>query len=129
MPATSLRFFKSRAESIARERVGELPHKTRGIYVLLKRIKPKGYEVVYVGMSATGVGGRLRVHDRSKRKGPHWTNFSVFEVWDNISEPEIRELEGFIRHIFRKHEAALPLNRARRFSQFSRLPRLVPKKA
>ncbi|GAF97179.1 unnamed protein product, partial [marine sediment metagenome] len=31
-----------------------------------------------------------------------WTHFSIFEVWENITENEIKELEGLFRQIYRK---------------------------
>jgi len=116
MPVSRLRFFKRCAEFIPRDKVRYVPRNTRGIYVLLNEIKPKkNYAVVYVGMAGgkrSGSGGRLNAHNRSKRK--EWTHFSVFEAWDNISQSEIQELEGLVRHMFRKDKAALPLNKARK---------------
>ena len=37
-------------------------------------------------------------------------HFSLFEVWDNITEAEVAELEGLFRHIYRKDVRANPLN-------------------
>jgi hypothetical protein len=55
------------------------------------------HDVVYVGMSASGIKGRNQRHKRSKMT--RWTHFPVFEVWDNISPDEIKELEGLFRHM------------------------------
>lgn len=57
-----------------------------------------------------GIRRRLDSHRRSKRKGPLWTHFSVFEVWDNIRDEEIAELEGLFRHIYRRDSNANRLN-------------------
>jgi hypothetical protein len=48
-------------------------HPVRGIYVLLNHFQRKVYEVVYVGMSETGVKDRLVDH-QAKSKG-RWTLF------------------------------------------------------
>ena len=41
---------------------------------------------------AKEVSARLRQHRRTKYG--HCTHFSVFEVWENIRDDEVRELEG-----------------------------------
>ncbi len=70
------------------------------------------YDVRYIGMSRgyLGIKRRLRSHIKSKRKGKEWTHFSVFEVWDNVTDQEIVELEGFARHIYRRDTIASGLN-------------------
>jgi hypothetical protein len=60
-------------------------------------------------------------HARSKRKGKLWTHFSIFEVWDNIRDEEVTELEGLFRHIYRKDPAANALNIQRGFKKASRV--------
>lgn len=40
----------------------------------------------------------LRMHDRRKKD---WTHFSFFEVHDNVTSDEIRELEALLLGIFR----------------------------
>jgi hypothetical protein len=109
MPQSKLRFIKRSAEFLHREQISRLKNQLRGIYVLYKEATPEQgkdkFDVRYVGMSAGkrfGMKGRLRGHKRSKRKGNEWTHFSVFEVWDNVTDQEIAELEGLARHIFRK---------------------------
>jgi hypothetical protein len=75
------------------------------------------YDVVYVGMAGgeikSGIGGRLRSHIRKKKK--QWTHFSAFEVWDNIREEEVRELEGVLRHLYRKDTRANSLAIQKKF--------------
>ena len=57
---------------------------------------------------------RLRAHANSKRKRKLWTHFSAFEVWPNITQAEITELEGLFREIYRKDKRANALNRQKR---------------
>jgi len=64
-------------------------------------------------MATRGVRGRLESH--VKRKGDLWTHFSAFEVWDNIRDEEIVELEGLFRHLYRKDSRANALNVQRNF--------------
>jgi len=45
----------------------------------------------------------------------------VFEVWDNIRDDEIVELEGLFRHIYRDDSRANTLNVQRRFRPLDRL--------
>jgi hypothetical protein len=53
----------------------------------------------YIGIAGKGgIRGRLESHARHKR---NWTHFSYFEVHDNISAEEIRELEALLLQIFR----------------------------
>jgi hypothetical protein len=96
----------------------------RGVYVLYKeRQKKKIYDVVYIGMAGgekkAGIGGRLRSH--KKNRPNEWTHFSVFEVWDNIREEEVRELEGILRHIFRKDSHANKLGIQKSFRKLSKI--------
>ena len=126
MSVSRLRFFKRCAEFLPRKEVTHIPRNTRGVYVLLKNeIKAKkNYQVMYVGMAGgnrTGIHGRLNSPKKSGTKQKKWTHFSIFEVWDNITEPEIRELEGLLRHIFRKDREALPLNVSKRFMRLSKV--------
>ncbi|MGA3168414.1 MAG: GIY-YIG nuclease family protein [Terriglobia bacterium] len=110
MPIAPLHFIKQCIEWRDFEKEArKVPSKTRGIYVLFKRKgKSKEYRVQYIGMAGgpkTGVQGRLREHLKTKKA----THFSVFEVHDNIPEEEVRELEGILRHIFRKDSRVNPL--------------------
>lgn len=138
MPQSLLRLITRCAEYIPLDRVRELPPGLRGIYVLYKRrrnrrTKTCHYNVVYVGMANRGgIRARLRSHRRSKRG--FWTHFSVFQVWDNIRDEEVFELEGLFRYIYRDDSKANRLNAARGFKPLRKLrdddiadwPRLPP---
>jgi hypothetical protein len=72
-------------------------------------------------MAAAGNRGglyfRLMSHKRSKRKKKYWTHFSVYEVWENIRDDEIVELEGLFRHIYRKDSTSSALNIQREYKK------------
>lgn len=125
MPVSELRLIKRCAEFCPRQEIRLVPRRTRGIYALLRHKPGKDkYDVVYVGMAGgvkAGIGGRLRGHARSKRKGKLWTHFSFFEVWDNIRQDEVEELEGLFRHIYRKDTRANLLNRQRSFKKLKKV--------
>ena len=130
MPVSELRLIKHSAEHLKRTQIKDVPKKTRGIYVLYKaRPKIDAYDVVYIGMAGgekkAGIKGRLLSHDKHK-KG--WTHFSVFEVWDNIREEEVRELEGMLRHIYRKDKQANNLAKQKSFNKLTRVRRASKKK-
>ena len=92
-----------------------IPAVTRGIYVLYQQEKrnngKKAFKVVYIGVGGvsknakSGVGGRIRHHDKTKRG---WTHYSFFEVHDNIPREEILELEGLFLRVFR-HDRRIEL--------------------
>jgi hypothetical protein len=101
--------------------MNKLPPGLRGLYVLY-RYRPRigRYDVVYVGMASQGsIRGRLKSHRR--KKGALWTHFSLFEVWDNIRDEEVTELEGLFRHIYRKDTRANRLNLQRSFKKLKRI--------
>jgi hypothetical protein len=81
-----------------------IPRNTRGLYVLYRKRGADRYETFYIGVAglgATGGGGiraRLKSHDSRK---PEWTHFSMFEVHDNVTRDEIRDLESLLLGIFR----------------------------
>jgi len=113
MEQSPLRLVKRYAEYLGLNEIDDLPLGLRGIYVLYKyRPRAGRYDVVYVGMAAAGrrggIRGRLRGH-RRKKKGL-WTHCSVYEVWDNVRDDEVTELEGLFRHIYRRDSAANRLN-------------------
>lgn len=117
MAESELRLVRRIAEFVGKEDLKFLPRSLRGIYVLYRRRVNRGrekYDVLYVGMAAAGrrggLRGRLMSHARSNRKGKLWTHFSAFQVWDNIRDEEVAELEGLFRHIYRKDSAANALN-------------------
>jgi len=98
--------------------VSHLPNKIRGIYVLYKSNKPKSEkakpaEVVYVGLARTSILHRLISH-KGQKQGK-WTHASAFEVWPNIGDEEIKELEGLFRHIYRRDTKANKLNDVRTY--------------
>jgi len=113
-------------KSAEKKDIKNIPPWTRGIYVLFKyRPRQDKYDVVYIGMAAgiktASIRGRLRVHKR--RKDRLWTHFSAFEVWDNIREEEVKELEGLFRHLYRKDTKANSLNQQRAFKKLSKVRR------
>lgn len=122
MPETELKLFKRFVEFQPRSEISRVPRGTRGIYVLLRwRRRLRRYDVVYVGMARQGVAGRLRAHARSAAKRDLWTHFSVFEVLDNVRGEEIEELEGLLRHIYRRDSRANRLNVQRGYKKLQRV--------
>lgn len=118
MPQSPLRLIKHCAEFLAPDRIREIPYGVRGIYVLYRfRSRSEAYDVVYVGLAGlgnrSGIRGRLQKHRRTK--SGLWTHFSAYEVWDNVSGEEVRELEGLFRHIYRKDSKANALNLQKSF--------------
>lgn len=112
MPWSVCRFIKRMAEFQPRREIHHIPSNTRGIYALLKESGGDQFDVVYVGLSAgehAGMTSRLKSHCR--KKGVKWSHFTIFEVHDNITREEIRELEGLFRHIYRKDARANRLNK------------------
>jgi hypothetical protein len=131
MAVSELRLIKHCVEFRDKSYIKKIPLRTRGVYVLYKKRsnkkKPKGeaFDVVYIGMAGgekkAGIGGRLRAHAKNTIKSRQWTHFSAFEVWDNIREEEVRELEGILRHIFRKDSHANKLGIQKSFKKLTRV--------
>lgn len=122
MPWAECRFIKRVAEFVPKQNIKFIPANTRGIYALMKEETESSFSVVYIGLSAgerAGAQSRMKAHRR--HKGVQWTHFSIFEVHDNISNDEIKELEGLFRHIYRKDETANKLNKLRRYKKFKRI--------
>lgn len=120
MAQSALRLINRFAEFIPVDRIDEMPKALRGIYVLYNyRPKIKMYDVVYVGMTAAGKRGgiRGRLNKHRKKKIGLWTHCSIFEVWDNISKEEVKELEGLFRHIYRRDSRANKLNKQKGFGK------------
>lgn len=122
MPQAPLRLIKACHEKITQAETSRLRRGLRGIYVLFEHTFSRGrtggyFNVVYVGLAGlkanAGIHRRLRTH--RKRKGKYWTHCSVFEVHDNVTADEIRELEGLFRHIYRADAQASRLNKQRGF--------------
>src|SRR5450432_1083672 len=74
-----------------------VPKNTRGIYALYHNSSRDQYKAVYIGVAGLGrtggggVRGRLKSHVSRIKK---WTHYSVFEVHDNVTREEIREVES-----------------------------------
>jgi hypothetical protein len=105
-----------------------LPTGLRGIYVLYRfRRKTGAFNVVYVGMARSGgrggIRGRLKSHRR--HKGDLWTHCSVFEVWDNIRDEEVIELEGLFRQIYARDQKANALNKQRSFGLLKQVQEVI----
>lgn len=118
MPESELRLVKRSAQWLKKEERSLVPKGIRGIYALHKfRPRVKKYDVVYIGMTTTGIGLRARLdrHARSTRKD--WTHFSMFVVWENIRNEEIEELEGLFREIYRRDKRANKFNRQGKFKK------------
>lgn len=116
MGISTLRLIKRCAEFQPRANLSAAQLKVRGLYSLLRyRPRLKKYDVVYVGLTTRSVRSRLKAHSKSKRRGRLWTHFSVFEVREGVREKELRELEGLLRHIYRKDSRANRLNLQKRF--------------
>jgi hypothetical protein len=118
MPESPLRLVKRCAEYQAIDQIAFVPAKRRGLYVLYRKRRIKGketYAVVYVGLATTSIRRRLASHRRTK--GNSWTHFSIFEVWENIRDDEIVELEGLFRHFYKKDPRASHLNVQRGFKK------------
>jgi len=105
MPRQSLlRLIKRWKRYEPRKNRTRVSKNTRGVYVLYNHRTTKCHEVVYIGVAGlgkTGGGGiksRLRTHDHRIK---NWTHYSFFEVHDNITSQEIRELEALLLGIFR----------------------------
>ena len=121
-----LRLVKRWRDFLPKAEVESLPRGLRGIYVLYKRNRSGAYNVVYVGMSAAGNRGhvRRRLESHRRSKGRLWTHCSVFEVWENIRDEEIRELEGLFRQIYSKDSRANKLNVQRGFKKLRSVPKI-----
>jgi len=121
MPISHCKFFKRIAEFVPRSQRDVIPDNTRGIYALLKKERGGNFDVVYIGCSAgtvAGIWARMQLHHKTKIR---WTHFSVFEVHDNISREEIRELEALFLQIYRKDRRANGLNRQLRHGRFGKI--------
>ena len=131
---SELKLIKRCIEFCEIDQIREIPGNTRGIYVLFNRKRRFNklsrkwrdkYDVVYIGMARgrrSGAHSRLIAHRKSKEG--RWTHFSIFEVWDNITEAEVAELEGLFRHIYRKDTRANPLNEQRGFKKLKKIGKM-----
>lgn len=118
MPAqTALRLVKKCRLYLKRDSFDdEIPHVTRGIYVLYSK-EGEQFKVTYIGVggarakiATSGVRGRLKKHDKKTGKYvKNWTHYSYFEVHDNVSGAEILELESLLLTIF-EHDKRIRLD-------------------
>jgi hypothetical protein len=110
MPEYKLRLIKRCEKYLPVDKINFLPKGLRGVYVLYKYSeKTYSYNVVYVGVSCSRsdeshIRRKLKVHRRKKEC--LWSHFSIFEVWENIRDDEIRELKGLFREIYMKDSSA-----------------------
>jgi hypothetical protein len=114
----ALRLIQYCLEYCDKNKIREIGGGKRGIYVLYYKdpdSKTKQFEVRYIGMTDSGIRGRLRRHRASKRKNKYWTHFSAYAVWPNITKEEIVELEGLFRHFYRYDRQANILNLQRKY--------------
>ena len=95
--------FSRSLEFCPAEDIDLVPPGTKGIYVLYQSLNADLMELIYIGVGfgeCSGLHGRLKMH---RDLQPNvWTHFSVFQVWDNITKKQIKELAGFFRHVFRR---------------------------
>ena len=118
MPESPLRLIKRCAEYKTTGEINALGFGRRGIYVLYRKRRIQGkdtYTVVYIGLATRSMRGRLYRHRRTKKS--LWTHYSAYEVWDNIRDEEIIELEGLFRHFYKKDPRASGLNVQRGFKR------------
>ncbi len=129
MTYAKCKFIKRIAEFQEQALRTDVPDNTRGIYVLLNELDnaKKQYEVVYIGISGrsnkAGIYARLDDHYKNK-KG--WTHFSLFEVHDNITNVELKELEALILCIYRGDPRVNKLNKQRRGEAFPEITDKIP---
>lgn len=118
MPESTLRLIKRAAEFIPIAAVPKVPRRRRGLYVLYQERTTAGrrlFDVVYVGLARTGIRARLMSHAKTKQQ--QWSHFSAFEVWDNVRDEELVELEGLFRHLYRRDSKANGLNKQKKFQK------------
>ena len=123
MAISELKLIKHTLEYIPKENINLVPNGTRGIYALYQKAADQDiYDLVYIGMARglkLGIRKRLRSHKKSKSE--LWSHFSIFEVWDNIREEEVEELEGLFRHLFKKDSKANSLNKQKEYKKLERV--------
>ena len=107
-----LRIIKTALEYRDIDELKIVPKNLRGIYALYQK-QGKFYNLVYIGMSGKDSKGRIkaRLNKHKKNKIKKWSHFSYYEVWDNISDQEIVELEGLFRQLYRFDSRANTFNK------------------
>lgn len=123
MAISELRLIKRALEYVPKENINLVPYGTRGIYALYqKALNGENYDLVYIGMArGLKMGIRKRLRSHKKNKPNLWSHFSMFEVWDNITEEEVEELEGLFRHLFKKDSKANSLNKQKAYKKLERV--------
>jgi len=122
MPVSELKLIKRCAEYVDKKDFKDLKKGLRGFYALyIKNRKEKSFDLIYIGMATTNIKGRIRKHVRSEKKSKYWTHFSVFEVWNNITDPEIEELEGLFRHLYKRDSRANKLNKQKGYQKMNKV--------
>ena len=109
---SNLRIIKSALEYRHAEELDVVSKNLRGIYALyLKR--GSHYNLVYIGMSGRDSNGRIKYRLKKHLNNPNknWTHFYYYEVWDNITDQEIAELEGLFRQLYRFDSRANTFNK------------------
>ena len=122
MEQSHLRLIKRSAEYLPADDFLLLPKGIRAIYILYKFMRKTGkYNEAYVGMTCAGSRGgvKRRLRGHKKKKAGLWTHFSIYEVWDNVRDDEIVELEGLFRHIYRYDTSANKLNVQRGYKKLN----------
>ncbi|UYM16179.1 GIY-YIG nuclease family protein [Endozoicomonas euniceicola] len=106
-----MRFIKSTLEYRHITELDIVPKQLRGIYALYQK-RGKSYDLVYIGMSGKGANGKIRKRllSHKRKRVSDWTHFSYYEVWDNITDSEIQELEGLFRQLYRFDDRSNALN-------------------
>ena len=130
MKESPLRLIKRKQEYLPKADILSLPRGIRGIYVLYRyRRKTIAFNVVYVGMARSGtksgLRGRLTRHSKSARKKDLWTHCSIYEVWENIRDEEVIELEGIFRQIYALDQKANSLNKQTTFGKLKQVPEII----
>ncbi len=116
-----LRWVRRMAEGIPKAQYRRLGYHVRGFYALLKKVRGKdAYHVVYVGI-AKNLRKRLYEHGKWGAKRDQWTHFCAFQVWPNVIEEEIREIEGILRQIYRRDPHANRFNKQKKMWKLGRV--------
>jgi len=118
--------IKKCAEFIHKKDIGKIPKRLRGVYTLFKKREDRinnivYYNVVYIGLATKCIWSRINSHTKSRRKNKHWTHFSLFEVNNNVRNQEIKDLEGIIRHVYRKDRRANKINIAKGYDALRKI--------
>ncbi|MGI9281421.1 MAG: GIY-YIG nuclease family protein [Endozoicomonas sp.] len=116
-----MRLIKTALEYRSIDELNDVPPGLRGIYALYKR-RGKSYDVVYIGMSADGII-RKRLYSHKRNRINDWTHFSYYEVWDNITDVEIQELEGLFRQLYQFDSRTNALNKQQTYKPLVKVRR------